>query len=131
MLKITGLPNEPALSRNNNSRLASNRNNNSKSASGRNNGNGEFDGFSVSRNGVEHTKKSGKLSKSGKSSKSRKSKSEKTFKSQNLAKSEKKLLKSENSTNFDATEDRPKFLTPDTRTAFNRLRLAFTEAPIL
>ena len=52
-------------------------------------------------------------------------------KSQNLAKSGKKLSKSGNSTNFDATEDRPKFLTPDARTAFNRLRLAFTEAPIL
>ena len=81
--------------------------------------NGEVDGFDVGGNGVKHIKKSGK------------SKSEKTSKSQNLAKSEKKLLKSENSTNFDATEDRPKFLTPDTRTAFNRLRLAFTEAPIL
>ena len=52
-------------------------------------------------------------------------------KSQNLAKSGKKLSKSGNSTNFDATEDGPKFLTPDARTAFNRLRLAFTEAPIL
>ena len=41
------------------------------------------------------------------------------------------MSKSGNSTNFDATEDRPKFLTPDARTAFNRLRLAFTEAPIL
>ena len=48
-----------------------------------------------------------------------------------MAKSGKKLSKSGNSTNFDATEDRPKFLTPDARTAFNRLRLAFTEAPIL
>ena len=28
-------------------------------------------------------------------------------------------------------EDVPKFLTPDARTAFNRLRLTFTEAPIL
>ena len=27
-------------------------------------------------------------------------------------------------------EDGPKFLTPDARTAFNRLQLAFTEAPI-
>ena len=41
------------------------------------------------------------------------------------------MSKSGNSTNFDATEDGPKFLTPDARTAFNRLRLAFTEAPIL
>ena len=53
------------------------------------------------------------------------------FKSRNSTKSRKKLSKSGNSTNFDATEDRPKFLTPDARTAFNRLRLAFTEAPIL
>ena len=75
--------------------------------------------------------KTGKLSNSQKSSKSRKSKSEKTFKSQNLAKSEKKLSKSRNSTNFNAMEDGPKFLTPDTRTAFNCLRLAFTEAPII
>ena len=48
-----------------------------------------------------------------------------------MAKSGKKLSKSGNSTNFDATEDGPKFLTPDARTAFNRLRLAFTKAPIL
>ena len=86
---------------------------------------GEVDGFGVGGNGVEHTKKPEKLSKSGKS------KSEKTSKSWNLAKSGKKSSKSGNSTNFDATEDGPKFLTPDARTAFNRLRLAFTEAPIL
>ena len=49
----------------------------------------------------------------------------------NSAKSRKKLSKSRNSTNSDATEDRPKFLTPNTRTAFNRLQLALTEAPIL
>ena len=88
-------------------------------------GDGEVNGLGVSGNGVEHTKKSGKLSKSGKS------KSEKTFKSRNSAKSEKKLSKIGNSTNFDVTEDGPKFLTPDARTAFNRLRLAFIEAPIL
>ena len=56
---------------------------------------------------------------------------EKTFKSRNLAKSGKKLSKSENLTNFNTTEVGPKFLTSDARTAFNRLRLAFTEAPIL
>ena len=86
---------------------------------------GEVDGFSVSRNVVEHAKKSGKLFKSGKS------KSEKMSKSRNSAKSGKMLLKSGNSTNFDTTEDGPKFLTPNARTAFNRLRLTFTEAPIL
>ena len=88
-------------------------------------GDGEVNGFSVGGNGVEHAKKSGKLSKSGKS------KSEKTSKSWNLAKLEKKLSKSGNWTNYNATEDGPKFLTPDIKTTFNRLRLAFTEAPIL
>ena len=88
-------------------------------------GDDKVDGFNVGGNDVEHAKKSGKLSKS------RKSKSEKMSKSQNLAKSGKKLLKSGNSTNFDATEDGPKLRTPDARIAFNRLRLAFTEAPIL
>ena len=41
------------------------------------------------------------------------------------------MSKSENSTHFDATEDGPKFLIPDARTAFNRLWLAFIKAPIL
>ena len=58
-------------------------------------------------------------------------KSEKTSKFWNSAKSGKKLLKSENLTNSDATKDGPKFLTPDVRTAFNRLWLVFTKAPIL
>ena len=75
MLKIAGSPNKPATNRNDGSKLAFNRNNNSKLASGRNNGDGKGDGFSVDRNGVEYTKKSGKLLKSGKS------KSEKTFNS--------------------------------------------------
>ena len=82
-------------------------------------GDGEVDRFGVGKNGIKYAKKSGK------------SKSKKTSKSQNLAKLGKKLSKSGNSTNFDAMEDGPKFLTPDARTAFNRLRLAFTEAPIL
>ena len=86
---------------------------------------GEVDRFGISGNGVEHAKKSGKLSKSGKS------KSEKTSKSRNSAKSGKKLSKSGNSTNFDAIEDGPKFLTSDAKTAFNHLWLAFTKAPIL
>ena len=86
---------------------------------------GEDDGFGVGENGMEYAKNLGKLSKSGKQ------KSQKTFKSQNLAKSGKKLSKSKNSTNFNATEDGPKFLTPDVRIAFNCLQLAFTEAPIL
>ena len=136
MLKTTGSPDKLAPSRNDGSKSASSRNDNSRLISERNNGNGEVDRFGVGRNGVEHAKKSGK-SKSEKTfkfrklSKSEKSKGEKTSKSQNLAKSGKKLSKSGNSTNSDATKDGPKFLTPDARTAFNRLRLAFTEAPIL
>ena len=119
MLKTTGSPDEPAPSRNDGSRSASSRNDDSRPASGRNDGDGEVDEFGVSGNGVEHAKKSGK------------SKGEKTSKSRNSAKSGKKLSKSGNSTNFDATEDRPKFLTPNARTAFNRLWLAFTKALIL
>ena len=119
MLKTTRSPDKPAPSRNDGSRSASSRNDDSKPASGRNDGDGEVDGFGIGGNGVEHAKKSGK------------SKSEKTSKSRNLAKSGKKSSKSGNSTNFDAMKDRPKFLTPDARTTFNRLRLAFTEAPIL
>ena len=130
MLKTTGLPDKPAPSRNNGSRLASSKNDDNRLAFGRNDGDGEVDGVGVGRNSVEHAKKSEKTSKSRKLSKSGKSKGEKTSKSQNLAKSGKKLSKSGNSTNSDATEDGPKFLTPDARTAFNRLRLAFIEAPI-
>ena len=125
MLKITGSLNEPAPSRNDGSRSAFSKNNNSRPVSGKNDGDGKVDGFGVGRNGVEYAKKSGKLSKSGKL------KGEKTSKSWNLAKSGKKLSKNGNSTNFDATEDGPKFLTPNARVAFNRLRLAFTEASIL
>ena len=43
----------------------------------------------------------------------------------------KKLSKSENLPNFDATEARSSFLTPSTRKTFNRLWLTFIEAPIL
>ena len=56
--------------------------------------------------------------------KSGKSKDQKSAKS-------KKPSKSRNSPNFDAKEAGPSFLTPGTRETFNRLRLAFTEAPIL
>ena len=63
-----------------------------------------------------------------------KPKPEKSAKSGNskgkkLAKS-KKPLKSGNSPNFGATKPGPSFLTPEARSAFNCLRLAFTEAPI-
>ena len=119
MLKTTRSPDKPASSRNNSSKSASNRNNDSKQVSGKNDGNGEVYRFGISGNGIEHAKKSGKW------------KSEKMSKSQNLAKSGKKLPKSGNLTNSDITEDGPKFLIPDAKTAFNRLWLAFTEAPIL
>ena len=56
-----------------------------------------------------------------KSQKSSKSKSEKS----------KKLSKNENSSNFDALEAGPSFLTPKARATFNCLQLAFTKAPIL
>ena len=62
--------------------------------------------------------------KTGKLSKSRKSKGKKSAKS-------KKPSKSGNSPNFNAKEAGPSFLTPEARSAFNRLRLAFTEALIL
>ena len=94
----------------------------------------EVDGVEGGDESIEKCGKSSKtekLSKSQKLSKSGKSKSEKTSKFQNLAKSGKKSSKSGNSTNSDAMENGPKFLIPDARTAFNRLRLAFTEAPIL
>ena len=131
MLKRTGLLNKLVPSRNNGSKSAFSRNDNSRPASEKNNSDSEVDGFGIGRNGMEHAKKSGKWFKSGKLSKSRKSKSKKMSKSWNLAESGKKLLKSGNSTNFDAIEVEPKFLTPDTKTAFHCLRLAFIEAPIL
>ena len=69
--------------------------------------------------------------------KTRKSKGQKTSKSRKSAKSQKSSKprknpsKSGNSPNFGATETRPSFLTPEARSTFNRLRLAFTEALIL
>ena len=63
------------------------------------------------------------------------SKSLKLFKSGNLK--DKKLTKSKkpsksgNSSNFDAKEASPSFLTPKAKAAFNCLRLAFTKASIL
>ena len=113
ILKTTS---EPAPSRNNGSRLAFSKNDDNRSASGRNDGNGKVDGFGGS---VEHAKKSGK------------SKGQKTFKSQKSAKSGKNSSKSGKSPNFNTTETGPSFLTPKARSAFNRLRLAFTKAPIL
>ena len=113
MLKTT---NELAPSKNDGRRSASSRNNDSRPAFGRNEGNGEVDGFG---GGVEHVKKS------------EKSKGQKTSKSRKLAKLGKNSSKSGNLPNFGATESGPSFLTPEARSAFNRLRLVFTEAPIL
>ena len=107
MLKISGPPDKPATSRNNGSRPAF----------GRNDGDGEVDEFGDS--GMEHAKKSGK------------SKGQKTSKSRKSAKSGKNSSKSGNLPNFGATKTEPSFLTPKARSAFNRLRLAFTKAPIL
>ena len=70
-----------------------------------------------SLSGIKITKKSGKL-KGQKSSKSRK-----------LAKS-KKPSKRGNSPNFDTKDSGPNFLALKARATFNRLRLAFTKAPI-
>ena len=89
------------------------------------NDNGKVVGFGVGGGGgIELAKKSGKLSKGLKSSKSG------NLKRKNLTKS-KKLSKSGNLPNFDAKKAGPSFLTPKPKAAFNRLRLAFTKAPIL
>ena len=58
------------------------------------------------------------------------SKVQESSKSRQLAKS-KKSSKSGNLPNFNATEPRLSFLTPEARLAFNHLRLASTKAPIL
>ena len=55
----------------------------------------------------------------------------KLFKSQKPAKSKKNLSKSENLPNFGAIEVGLKFLTPNARTAFNYLWLAFIKTLIL
>ena len=124
MLKTIRLSDKPAPNRNNISRWVSNKNNNSRSASKRNDGNNEVNWFGVDRNDIEYAKKLGKLFKS------RKSKSEKMSKSWNLAKSRKNSSKSGNSTNLNTTEDGPKVLSPNAKTTFNCLWLAFTKVPI-
>ena len=67
----------------------------------------------------------------GKSKGQKMSKSQKSAKSRKSSKSGKNSSKSGNSPNFSATKSGPSFLTPKARSAFNRLRLAFTEALIL
>ena len=89
-------------------------------------GNNSVDGDGVSGDGVELAKKLGKLkgqksAKFRKLSKSGKSKGEKS----------KKLSKSRNSPNSNVTEAGPSFLTPNAKTTFNCLWLAFIKAPIL
>ena len=84
------------------------------------NGDDEVVGFGVGSGGGD------KLAK-----KSGKSKSQKTSKSRKSAKSGKYLSKSGNSPNFGATEAGLSFFTSEAWSAFNRLRLAFTKAPIL
>ena len=133
MLKTTGLPNEPAPNKNNGSRSASSSYNNRRPAFGRNDDNGEVDRFCG--DSVEYTKKSGKSkdqnsAKSQKLEKSRKLSKLGNSKGKNLAKS-KKPSKSGNSSHFDTKKAGLSFLTPKAKAAFNRLRLAFTEALIL
>ena len=77
----------------------------------------EVDGIEDDNKLIE---KYGKLSKTGKMSKSQKS-----------AKSRKKLSKIRNLSNFNAKKNRSSFLTPNIKTAFNHLRLAFTKALIV
>ena len=62
ILKITGSPDNPALSRNNGSKSASTRNNNSRQVSKRNNSNDEIDEFDGDN--VAYTRKSEKSKKS-------------------------------------------------------------------
>ena len=76
-------------------------------------------GDGVDGGGIEISKKSGKP------------KGQKTSKSRKSSKSGKNSSKSGNSPNFGATESGPSFLTPEAKSSFNRLRLAFTKAPIL
>ena len=74
--------------------------------------------------------KTRKLLKSLKLSKSINLKGEKLSKSYNLAKSKKKLSKSENSPNFNIKENGLSFLTLNVKIAFNCLQLTFTKALI-
>ena len=82
--------------------------------------------------GVDGVDGSGvKIAKKSEKSKGQKtSKSQKSAKSQKLSKSGKNSSKSGYLLNFGATETGPSFLTPETRSAFNRLQLALTKSPI-
>ena len=98
MLKTTRLFDKLALGRNNNSKLVFSKNNNSKPAFKKNNSNNKVNRFGIDRNDIEYIKKLEKSFKLGK-----------------------KLLKSRNLTNFGTMEAKPKFLTSNTKTVFNRL----------
>ena len=119
MLKKIGLLDESASGKNNNSKSAFNRNNDSKLVFKNNNSNSKINRFVIGRNSMEHAKKLGKLFKS------RKSKSKKMFKSWNFAKLREKLSKNRNLSNFCATKAKSKFLTLNTRIAFNCLQPVF------
>ena len=85
---------------------------------------GDVGGGNKSSDGSKHMEpKTGRL-KSQKLAKSRKSFKSKGEKSKNLS-------KSGNLPNFNTTEADLSFLIPQARAAFNCLRLAFIEAPIL
>ena len=66
MLKITGLFDKLAPSKNDGSKLIFNKNDNNKPVFGKNNSNNEINRFNIDRNDIKHIKKSEKLSKSGK-----------------------------------------------------------------
>ena len=106
MLKIIGSSYKLASSRNNDNKPAFTRNNSSKPTFRKNNSNNK-DKFG--NNSVKHIKKS------------EKSKDQKIIKFWNSAKSRKKLSKSRNLSNFGIIKTRSKFLTFDTKTAFNCL----------
>ena len=97
-LKIIGLPDKSALSKNKNSKLASDKNDNSRPAFERNDGDNKVHWFGVDKNNIKYIKKL-----------------------ELLSKSRKKLLKKENLTNFGITEAGPKSLIPNIKMAFNRL----------
>ena len=126
MLKTTRSLAEPTPSRNDGSKSVSRKNNNSKPAFGRNNNNNEDNRFGG--NNVEQImSRNSKGQKSVKSWKLSKSRNSKRKKSVNF----KKLSKSENLPIFNDKKAGLIFPNPKAKAAFNRLRLAFTESPIL
>ena len=107
-LKTIRSLNKPAFRRNNNNKLSFRKNN----------GNSKTDGFNISINDIEYTKKLGK------------SKDQKLSKLQKAPKS-KKLSKSKYLPKFNIREIRPSYLNSSNRKTFNCLKLAFIKALIL